>query len=626
MAKEKQTDEILLAKLDRMWNEASEARKQQDWKWYMYGMWVRGYHYARYDQRTRQIVGKPASDGRPQITINKIYPTLRAVRNYALRNQPKAQVTPEKLSMDNLDQALKATKFLDFIHETKKLRPKLKGTVFQALETSLSWWQIIWNGKEIDINPVDCFDFYYDPKAKTNTEMRYGILAVSRRIKDLMEDDKYDKNALKDIKPDNKQSASSYKELLLQYDQQGQQTGNTNNNDGTVIVKEHWYREGEATYVCAVAGGRLIRKPELVDTPIIPFFKLASDLMPFSMTGEGWVKGMIDPQKMINSAASSLAEYNLVMNKVKIVVDKGAGVRSWNNQHGQFIEKKKGYEATTQSVAPMNNAIFQQLEYSTRFIEDIGAMHDAMMGRVPAGAKSGRAIESLQIGDSNNMSELVENIEDFLEDVYEYVLFLASKKYQDMKDVVVMDYTGQREFLKVIGTESPVAQEMVSGGNVPDDVLIVSPKNMVDVKISSYLSFTPEGKRESVKELMGLLPDLPEDVVLDAFGVGNIAEVVKKIKEKREEEKTQALEQEAMASEQQQEIQNPSSNGQEAIAAIRTIIQGGTPQVPNKPGQDYVQVIDQFLEREQQMGELEPGILQAIQTFRDQIVQGAGVR
>lgn len=611
-------EEKLMVKLDKMWQEASESRKKWDYKWFVYGMWVRGYHYARYDKKARMVVGTPPNDGRPQVSINRIYPTLKAVRNYALRNQPKAQVVPDDLTEDSLTQVNKLTKFLDYIHETQKLRPKLKSSTFQALETSVSWWQVIWGGDDVVVNPVDCFDYYPDPKNYDHHQSRYGILAVSRTIDSLLEDDKYIKKEVQDIKPDNRRSSSSYKELLLNYDSNQQI-----NNDGTVIVKEYWYKEDGKIYVCAEAGGKLIRKPEEVDTPIIPFFKLSADIMPFSMYGEGWVKNMIDPQKLLNSAVSSVAEYNVLMNKVKVVTDKGAGVRIFNNQHGQIIEKKRGYEMTTQGVAPMNQAVFEQIQFATKFIEDIGSIHDAMMGRVPTGARSGKAIESLQMGDSNNMSELVENIEDFLEDVYEYVLWLTSKKYQDVRSIVIKDYASGPEMIKVLGADSPVAQAMTE---VPDDTIIVSDKNIVDVKISSYLSFTPEAKRESVKELATLVPDLPPDVILDAYGVGNIADVVQKIKEKQAEDLQKQYDQQASLMDKQDQINNPESSGQEAFAAIRTLIEGGTPQVPTRPGQDYIAVFDNFLQKESELGELDPQVIQAIQTFRDQVLQGAGVR
>lgn len=338
--KEIESEKTLLAKINRLWTEASDERKQWDWKWYMYGLWVRGYHYARYDAKLKQVVSKPVKDGRPKIVIND-YPTLRAVRNYALRNQPKAQVTPENLTDESLEGTLKANKFLDYIHETEGLRPKLKSTLWQALEYSVGWWQVIWNGEKIEINEVDTFDFYPDPKASNRKEMNYGILAVRRRISALKEDDKYIKEEVDQIKADNKQAASSYKEMLLSFEKNGQSSsGQQNEEDGTVIVKEVWYKENGKVYVCAEAGGRLIRKPEEVDTPVIPFFKLAADIMPFSMYGEGWVKNMIDPQKLLNSAISSIAEYNKVMNKIKYVTDKGAGVRIINNEHGQIIREE----------------------------------------------------------------------------------------------------------------------------------------------------------------------------------------------------------------------------------------------------------------------------------------------
>lgn len=617
----------LNSKLDRMWSESSDERKQWDWKWYTYGLWVRGYHYAKYDSKTKTVMSKPVKDGRPKIVVNKIYPTLRAVRNYALRNQPKAQVTPENLSPDSLEQTLKANKFLEYIHETEQLRPKLKSTLWQALENSVGWWQVLFNGEKIEVNPVDTFDFYPDPKARTAKEMRYGILAVRRRISDLMEDDKYDKKEVEQIKPDNKQSASSYKEMLLSFEKTGSSSaasyGQDEKEDGTVIVKEYWYKEESKIYVCAKAGGRVIRQPEEVDVNIIPFFKLASDIMPFSMYGEGWVKNMIDPQKLLNSAMSSIAEYNQIMNKIKYVTDKGAGVRIINNEHGQIIEKKRGYNIATQAISPMSQAIYQQIDYASSFIEDIGAMHDASRGRVPSGAKSGRAIEALQVGDSNNMSELVENIEDFLEDVYEYILWLASKHYQDLKSVIVMDYTGQREFLKVIGEESPVAQQMEESG-IPEDTLIISGKNLVDVKITSWLAYTPEAKRESVKELFQIMPDLPPDVILDAYGIGNIADIVKKIKEKQEEDKASELETQKAQMTQQQQIQNPQNGGQEAFAAARSILQGQAPQVPANAGPDYLAAFDQIIQSSQEAGDTSPEVLQALQTFRDQVAQGVG--
>ncbi len=607
----------LYTKISRWFEEDLNARKNYDWKWFTYDLFVNGDHYAKYDKDTKQIVGGGKTlDGRPKVTINKTYTTIRAVRNYVLRNKPKPQVTPENLTADTLDQAVLLTKWLTYKHERDRLSMKTKGTLWNALKYSVGWWQILWNGDDIEVNEINTYDLYPDSKARSPQEMRRCFIAVKRRIADLYDDDKYDKKILDQVTPDNKESASTIKSRLIAHER-GISTLNSSKDDGTVIVKECWWKEKGKIYVCALAGDKFIRKPEEVNVRQLPFFRLRSDVEPLQMYSQGWVKNLIDPNKLIDSAVSSLAEYNLIMNKGKYIADKGAGVRIINNQHGQIVEKKRGYNVTHQPIGPLNGAIFQQIDYGNRFMEDMGAMHDATSGRVPSGVKSGKGIEALQVGDSNNMSELVDNLEEFLEDAYEYMLWLGSQHYQDYKNIIPIDYTGERQFLKVIGENSPVAQEL--GENIPEDTGVIPEKNIVDVSITSFLAFTPEAKKESVKELMEIMPDIPEDVVLDAFGVGNIAEVIKKIRKKKEEDKQAELQ----AQKDESEINNPSSNGGEAAAALRTLINGGMPQVPARLSPDYTQFIDNFLQS-QEAQQLSPDILQAIQTFRDQVVQGVG--
>lgn len=608
----------LSTKLNRWFDEDLNARKNYDWKWFTYDLFVNGDHYAKYDKQSRQIVGgEKLKDGRPKVTINKTYTTLRAVRNYVLRNKPKPQVTPESLKEDNLDQAVNLTKWLSYKHERDRLSMKTKGTLWNALKYSVGWWQVLWNGEDIDINEIDTYDFYPDSKARKPDEMRRATIAVKRRLADLYEDDKYDNKVLDEVAPDNKEAASTIKSKLVAHDRGTTPTNSSSKKDGTVIVKEIWWKQDDKVYVAALAGDKFIRKPEEVNVRQLPFFRLRSDVEPLQMYGHGWVKNLIDVNKMIDSAVSSLVEYNLIMNKGKYIADKGAGVRIVNNQHGQIVEKKRGYNIQHQPIAPLSSAIFQQIEMGDRFLQDMGAMQDATTGRIPGSGTSGRAIEALQVGDSNNMSELVENLEEFLEDVYEYMLWLASQNYQEYKNIIPIDYTGERQFMRVVGENSVIAQEF--GEEIPEDVTIIPEKNVVDVSITSYLAYTPEAKRESVRELMSLLPDLPEDVVLDAYGVGNIADVIKKIKAKREEDRQQEL----TTQEDQLELQTPSSDGGEAAAAIRTIIQGGMPQVPARLSPGYAQFIDQYLQTPEAQG-LDPEILQAIQVFRDQVVQGVG--
>src|SRR5512146_1542837 len=100
--KEAETNAQNLAKFERWWTNAESSRKNVDWRWFIYDLWVACNHYAKYDRATQQIVSTVHDKGKPRIIVNKIYTTLRAVRNYVLRNKPRAEVTPENMTEENI--------------------------------------------------------------------------------------------------------------------------------------------------------------------------------------------------------------------------------------------------------------------------------------------------------------------------------------------------------------------------------------------------------------------------------------------------------------------------------------------------------------------------------------------
>ena len=621
--------DVLKVRLDREWNNAQSNRKEIDWQWFMYDLWVSGNHYAKWDKNTQQIITTIRDKGKVKIVINKIYSTLRSVRNFVLRNRPKAEVTPDDLTEENISEVNKLNKFLDFLHDKLRLRTKLKGTVWHALKYSVGYWQVLWNedaddGKgEISINMTDPYDLYWDPVATSPNEARYCILAVRRNIEDLKSDPKYQIN---DIKGDELLAASSMKSRLLQAEK-GMKTFGEDKGTSTVIVREHWYwdtketegkdKDGNPTkskerklMICAIAGNKMIRKPEDTGLTRIPFFKLASDVEPLAMVGTGWVKHMIPMNRALNRLESQVAEYNDIMNKGKWVADKGSGVRIINNENGQIIEKKRGYEVAQQPIAPMSAAVFQQIENMNRYIEDLGGAHDASMGRIPAGAKSGKALEALQVGDSNNMSEIVENVEEFLEEVYEYVLSLAAQKYQFARRIIPLTTSGQREFIDLIGEEAD---------NQPNGATVIPTKNTVDVKITSWLAHTAQARQEILKELYQLQA-IDQETLLEGFNIGSVADVIKKTQEKRLKDAATQIEvdkqTEIAGGEAQAEVAKAQggAGAREAIAVLKQIIGGNEPQVPSMVTPEFIQYIDSFLASPEGQS-LGPDIIKAVQDY-----------
>ncbi len=624
-------DIVLGQVLDRYWDSATSGRSEIDWKWFNYDLWVSGNHYAKWDKSTQQIITAPQRDGSPKIVINKVYTTLRGVRSHVLQYRPKAEVTPYNMTADNLDQASATNQLLDYMHDNLGFRQKLRASLWHALKYSVGFWQLLWDDQasdgegEVVVNVIDPYDLYWDPAARFPKEARYCILAVRRQLADLMEDPKYKDANWDNLKGDNQLAASSLKSRMLQLEKGGNiGSSSKDNSSGTVIVKEYWYKEKDKKtgkmkiMLTAKVGGEIIRQPFDTELDRFPFFRLSSDIEPLSMYGTGWVKNIIPVNKLLERLESSAAEYNEIVNKGRYRLDKGAGVRMVYNQHGQIIETKRGFTMEAMPVPPLSPALFNQITNVNRYIEDIGALHDASLGRIPTGATSGVSIEALQEGDSNNLSELSENTEEFLEDVYEYILYLASQKYQFMRNVTVTTQTGERTFMKIIGES---ADETLKAPGVTEIVA----KNLVDVKISSFIAHSSEGRRQAVRDLASIMPNLPPEVILQAYSVGPIADIVKKMREEQKVQQEAELSQEQAKSDMQlqnkqaeQALSTPRPAGQsEAISFIRMLLNGQKPALPQIVGPEFIQYVDTFLQSPEGQG-LPGEIISLLQADRDQ--------
>lgn len=603
-------------KYTRWWEAAQSSRKEIDWKWFQYDLWVEGLHYAKWDKGTKQVISAK-DDGRPKVTINKIYSTLRSVRNYTLRNRPKAEVTPHSSNPDVLKDIAKQSKFLDYMHDELDMRFKLKGTVWDALRYSVGYWQVLWDEdlQEIVLNDLDPYDVYWDSRARRPEEAKYVILAVRRNLEDMANSSLYNQEEVKQLKGDKRLAASTLKERLIRFEM-GDVV--TKEDEGTVIVQEIWHFEynkdkQKEVWITTMAESRVLRH-EKTDLERLPFFVLPCDINPRSMYGQGWVKNLISPNKELNRVMSHIAEWNFIMNRGKWVSDVGAGVRIINNENGQIIQKKRGYEVKQANIVPMSPIAFSLKDALDGYLEDIGGFHEASMGRIPPGARSGDAVEALQAGDANNMSELVENLEDFLEEVFEYILELAAKKYQFVRTITPLSSTGQREYIKVIGEEA---------SSIPEDAAVIPSKALVDVKITSWLANTAEARQRKALELFQAQL-LDEQSALEFFEVGNVSDVILRLREKREREmREQQQQQEQMLKAQTELTREPSQEAgeQQAIAAIRSILMGEQPILPNVATPGFIEYMDMFLETEQSIS---PEQREVLQKFRDQVAQTAG--
>lgn len=636
--KKQERQTVLKAKLGNWFSEAESVHKKNSWKWFTYDLWVDGKHYATFDRKNEQIQTQPINTGRPQVVINKVYSTIRGVRNFVLRNKPRADVVPAEVTRETLGEAIGLTKYLSYIHENLRLRPKLKASVWDALKYSVGYWQILWD-KNLDegkggivVNDIDPYDLMWESSARQPSEARYAILAIRRNIDDLKSDPKYDQDEVAKLQTDGKLAQSTEKSQLLQ--SRGEVTNFNSGKSNTIIIKEFWWKETKIVgkgdkaieklviKVATMANGIIIRDEEETRLDRIPFFRLQADVNPRSMVGQGWVKNLIPINRELDRLVSQIAEYNLLMNRGKWISEKGAGVRIVNNQQGQILEHKRGFSLRHVPIAPLSNAVFNAEAQMNRYMEDLGGLGEASAGRVPTGITSGRALEILQVGDANNMSELIENVELFLEEAYEYILFLASQHYQFARNIFPVTTTGQREIVSIIGSEAPSVDK--DGG--PEGAVVIQPKNIVDVHMTSFLASTVEARQEKAKELfqLGLIDDA---TALEFFNIGNVADVIQRVSAKKEETQVEEIAQQGAEAEvvanANPEGATPESGVEQATAAIRQILQGQEPVIPESISPEFTQFIDQFISSEE-VASLPQEVQAALQQFRDNVVQTAG--
>lgn len=622
-------DTELLAMLDKQWIAAKANRDQHDWDWFINYLWYMGFHNAKYDRQTKQIVNISPND---KVFANLIFSVVRSVRNYATRHRPRAEVTPFNQSREQTDQFLnqnrQLSKVCDYTWDANYMAPKFKEVILDSLVTSVGFWQILWksdaadgNG-DIDVNTVDPFDLYIDPRATKLRDANYAILCIRRTKDDMKSSGLYDADKIDDLSIESRISENSVKTQLASI--RGEDQSSSDEQTGSILLREHWYfklneNNKKELWITTVADNKIIRN-EKTDFSRLPFFCLSADIQPRSLYGFGWIKFLIPLQKELNRLLCSISDYNRVMNKGKVIVDRGANVNHMTNEHGEFIFKNPGTQVEQMNITPMGSAVFKSVDLLKILFEDIGSYNAATRGRVPTGITSGRGLEVLQTGDANNMSEFSENVEAFLRESFSFILELQSKKYIFARNVLAVGTSGSREFLQAIGASAP--EELKKNR---DDLVIIPEHNLVDVKIGSYLAETNEAKREILKELYSMQA-IDLETLLKGYELSNVAEIIAGVKQ----EKQEAVQLEASKAGAIAQAETPPAPAEKtegaraAIAAIKTIVQGQEPQMPTNPGQEYVDYLDKFITDPETGGSLPAQLRSQLEAFRNQVLQQVG--
>lgn len=516
---EKFSDEQYVYKARQKFQVAADARRRYDWEWLARDLFRRGYQFTKYNPQTKTVIMSQVTT--TKIPINLTAAAIRSIRNQAVVFRPKWEVTPNNQDEDTQMSAKYSGKVLDYVYDLFRLRKRIKEVVTQGLIYSVGGaWQIVWNpdflnadGSKgfVDIWSSDPFDFYIDPACTDGmafTDAEYCIKAVRKPLEEVKTNPQY-KNTDMLTTGEMRPAASEYKQFLLQ---SIKFQGGTRNVDETktVILKEGWFKEHDPktgkVKMRVITWVDLLTRPlrmEIVDTDDFPFRMYQADINPNEVYGEGWARHVIPINRVLNALESSIFDYNYKFNRGRIVVDKNSGVSVIDNQHGSIIQKNRGADVHALPIQPMASSSETQVQRFGRYFEDIAGAHDASLGRIPTGVKSGVGIAELKQADATNQDDLVDNLEDFLIEVGRKVLSVIAAHMKFPQLVSATNIVGKTDYFAIVGESYAKnrKKKTVTIGKTEYPLVVIRADNTIRVQIGSWLAYSKQQQQQELKDL-----------------------------------------------------------------------------------------------------------------------------
>ena len=477
-------------------------------QWFVNYMYYKGNQNLKYDK----VTGTFIKDVRNPLTfyINHTYMVCRAVRNAVMKANPTWDVDALPYGELDNDTSRILGEYLAFQYDRLNLEEKANKALLYGLLYGLGIFQYGYDDRLDNgegnawIETLDPFDTYIDPYCTSMDDARYVIKVMSKPYELLVDNPNYDKKVVENLTTTSTLSESDYKNLILNNE------NNISNTSKNVILHEGWFvtKEGIRVITTSPQSNEILRN-ELTTFKKLPFELYQPDINVGGIYGEGWVKNIVPLNKAANYLETSRLEYNILINKGRLLIPKGAGVKSVTNQNGEKIYYKAGFKPEFLPTPPMGSDVDRQINALGTYIQLIGAANEAFIGQTPTGVKSGIAIETLIASNFNQLSDLVNNLantlaklgEDILQLGYEYQLL--TKPFR----------ASSGEYYGILGggLEPKEMERLIKVVSIP-----ANPE--VKVKITSGVAHTKEAKRDILMTLRAG-GDVSRQTLLENLGI-----------------------------------------------------------------------------------------------------------
>ena len=555
-------------------------KKHWEPRWYLSMAFYEGVHFtypkkdATGNWQRRNEVGK----NKVLREIPKAKKQIDSVRNLLLKMRQKPVVYPDQniISADNQDQKVKDDEMKKaelqgryveyYMNEKMKLARHKKKLIRYAELYHVAFIQILNDNGKKEFAVYDPFEVSIFPNISNINE--YPCLAkhISKPFDDLVGNELYDQEAigrLKDIARDGKFSSSIYKDSYMR-----ERYGNA--PDDNVIIDELY----QIVKVTVDEAGEHVQDPDLYEadykesikkyegqfqedgTPVeVPEMgrlqeverlrirayigtekvrdevtKLTSIPMAMFCWGdEAYSTSLMEDLMPLNKSydvfISKLEHKAKKMDTGRYTLQKGEDAKVMTTNDGEFVRYKR-FKPDLMPEASVPNAFMEAINLVEQDLREQGVSMTSAAG-IPQGVEAWRAIESLKEIDYSSIGTQAENLNECLTDIAEKLTEMLAYDMTDVENVTMEGSDGKTEGYRVVGKRGADILSQASG-SLPSNVIVIDPNRSTKVEIESEITWTEEGKRNLVLDLIkeGILP---KEMGLEALKFGNTKDILQKL-------------------------------------------------------------------------------------------------
>lgn len=561
--------------VDEMRRVSHDARLPFERRWYDNNFFDDGRHFRYLSRTQNKIVDLSDQQGlyTPLRAIPKASKQIRGVANLLLSFDPMPVVYPEKVNKEAYKQnmqgqqptidpqtgqpiqteaegqnpeyeaALAESKhvakmagfWLEEEMKKQNLLEKLAFMVVLTAKESISFLEIYPDPvrEELVTRVWDAFDISILGNFNNLTELPFMGKHVPTLIGEIKANEDYDEEARMSLTPDNKYASSELKQAYMD-----QKYGRPYSSDyaATIILNEMFIKEylndqnfariskqedADKVLRGRKKGDTIIRQTftaagvTLKDTYLTlreyPFVDLR--LEPGALYQTPLMERFIPANKSLDMVVSRIERYLHSMVAGTWIYPKAEGDLEITNKAGGNVIKYNVTAPVQGNIAPIPAFVFEFINLLTGLIEEQGVT-TTTLGKIPAGVKAAKAIESLKESEYANLTIATRMLKNTVKRIAETFLDYADDYFVRPQTVYYLE-KGEPQYFDVIGNRAAQGRAELRVDEKPLDAIPLKKEYRVEIEIGPGAGYTNEGKKEAMKELITDMTALAQQGFVD---------------------------------------------------------------------------------------------------------------